>query len=151
YARDPLAGAVAVVRALAGGVEGLPGNADGVVDPGFFRFRVAAGGLPLLDDLAAGFVQPRIDLGELVAVLDLDAEMIESGRTPARGDREIDARVVEHPLGVVALDDGRRAREQRRIEADRSLQVVDGNVHMHPLHRITSRVRREAYLFSRNA
>src|SRR5262249_1144812 len=147
HAGDPLAGAVAVIRALAGGVEGFPRNAGRIVDPGFFRLGVAAGRLPLVDHLASGLVQPGVDLVELVAAFHLDAEMIEPRLAPAGRDGEIHARIVEHPLGVVALDHGRRAGEQRRIEADRPMQVLDGDVHVHALHGVTSAVPGDSYSF----
>ena len=62
--------------------------------------------------------------------LGLNAEMIETGLPPARRDGEIHARIVEHPFGIVRLDHGRLGREQRRIEADRALQIIDGDVDM---------------------
>src|SRR5262245_29252229 len=42
-ARAVFAATVAVGRAFAGGVERFPGDACGVVDPGFFRLGVATG------------------------------------------------------------------------------------------------------------
>src|SRR5689334_10062266 len=61
-----------------------------------------------------------INCGELGCVFGLDAEMRDPGRaTRARADREIDARIVEHPFYVIVLDDGRRGREQRRIKPGR--------------------------------
>src|SRR5215831_18344361 len=77
-ARAVLSGAVAINSALAGREEGLPSDAGGIVDPRFFRRGVAAGRLALLDDFAAGLAQTRVDLLELVGVLDLDAEVIEA-------------------------------------------------------------------------
>src|SRR5258705_7466061 len=48
------AAAVAVVGAVASGVESLPGDTRRIVDPRFLRLGVAAGGLALLDDGATG-------------------------------------------------------------------------------------------------
>src|SRR5579864_4627055 len=93
-ARHPLAAAVAIVGAFAGGEKGFPGDAGRIVDPGFLRPGVAAIGLALLDDVAAGLVLPRIDLVQLVLVLGLDAEMVETGGAAARRDGEIDLRIV---------------------------------------------------------
>jgi hypothetical protein len=39
-------------------VKGLPRDPGRIVDPGFFRFGVAAGRLALLDDIAARLAQP---------------------------------------------------------------------------------------------
>src|SRR5262249_6619829 len=111
-ARLLLADAVAVDRALAGGEESLPRDAGGIVDPGLLALGVAAGHLALLDDGAAGLMQPIVDVVQLVLVLDLDAQMIEAGRFAARRDGEIDARVVEHPLGVIRLHHRRLGGEQ---------------------------------------
>src|ERR1700747_1770148 len=87
--------------ALAPRVEGFPGDAGGIVDPGFLGLGITAGRLALLDDGTAGLAQARIDFPQFVAVLDLDAQVIEAGLAPPRRDREVDARVVEHPLCVV--------------------------------------------------
>ena len=68
--------------------------------------------------VAAGLPQPRVDLLQLIGILDLDAEMIETGLAAARRDRKIHARIVEHPFRVIRLDDRRLRGEQRRIEPD---------------------------------
>src|SRR5262249_38771661 len=60
HAHDAFAAAVAVVRALAGGEERLPGDSRGIVDPRLFRLGVAAGRLPLFDDLAAGLMEAGV-------------------------------------------------------------------------------------------
>src|SRR6202008_1513767 len=100
-ARGVLAGAVAVDRALAGGEEGLPGNAGRIVDPGLLALGVAAGHFALLDDGAARLMQPAIDVVQLVFALDLNPQMVEPRLLAARRDGEIDARVVEHPFRVI--------------------------------------------------
>jgi hypothetical protein len=55
-------------------------------------------------------------------------------RPAAGADREIDPRVVEHPLGVIIFDDGRLGRKEGRVEPDRLSQVVNRHVHMQALH-----------------
>ena len=136
-ARLVFAAAVAIDRAFAGGVESFPGNAGRIVDPRFLRFGIAAGGLTLLDDIATGLTQPRIDFLQLVGVLDLDAEMIEPGFAPARRDREIHARIFQHPLGVIGFHDHRLRGKQRRVEADGMADILDGNVDMEALHGVS--------------
>src|SRR5216684_4417403 len=116
------------------GEEGLPRDPGRIVDPRFFGPRVATGGLPLLDDVAAGLVQPRIDLTQFVLALGLNAEMIEARPFAARRDREIDARIIEHPFGIVGLHHGRRRVEQGRVEFDRIRDVLDRDVNVHALH-----------------
>ena len=133
-----LAGAVAIGDALARGQEGFPGNAGRIVDPRFLRLGVAAGGLALLDDVAAGLAQAGVHLAQFAGILDLDAEMVEAGFAAPRRDREIHPRIVQHPFGVVRLHHGGPGREQRRVEADGLRNVADGHVHMQALHRSSS-------------
>jgi hypothetical protein len=73
----------------------------------------------LFDDGTASRAQPRVDFLQLVLIFDLNAEMIETGLTATRRDREINARVFEHPFGIIGFDDLRLRGEQRRIETDR--------------------------------
>jgi hypothetical protein len=80
-----LAGAVVVIDAFAGGEEGLPCDPGGIVDPRLLRFRVTARCLSLLDEVATSVAKPCVDLLQFVGVLDLDAEVIETGRPAARG------------------------------------------------------------------
>jgi hypothetical protein len=67
------------------------------------RVGVAAGGHIFLGDRALGFGQARTDLVQFALILDLDAEMFDAGRGSALRDREVDARIVEHPFGVIGL------------------------------------------------
>lgn len=76
----------------------------------------------------------RSRLLELVAGLDLDAEMIEAGRAPARRDREIHAGIFEHPFGVVGFHDRGLACEQGRVETDGVRKIVDRYVNVQTLH-----------------
>ncbi|HJZ21678.1 MAG TPA: hypothetical protein VJ226_12010 [Bradyrhizobium sp.] len=80
-----LAGAVAVIDAFACSEEGLPCDPGGIVDSRFLRFGVTARCLSLLDEVAARVAQPCVDLLQFVAVLDLDAAVIETGRPAGRG------------------------------------------------------------------
>src|SRR6516165_2438485 len=133
-ARLALATSVAVIGGLAKGEKRLACDAGRIVDPAFLRPGVAAIGLSLLDHLPARLLQPGVDFVELVLALDLNAKVIETGSATARRNGEIHARIVEHPFGVVPLDDGRFGREQRGIEVDRSGQIIDRDVDMHAFH-----------------
>src|SRR5262249_26363465 len=82
----------AIVGALPGGEERIPGNPRGIVDPRLFGLGIATGRLSLLDDRAAGLAQTRIDVAQLVLAFDLDAEMVEPRPFAPRQDREIHAR-----------------------------------------------------------
>lgn len=72
--------------------------------------------------------------GKLDVVLNLHTEMVEARLGAALRDRKIDARVVEHPLRVVILDDGRFGREQRRVEPNAVGQIGDADVNMKAFH-----------------
>src|ERR1043166_1840985 len=74
----------AVVGALAGREECLPGNPRRVFDPRLLRFGVAAGGLALFEDGAARLAQAPINIAQLAVALDLDAEVIEARLLAAR-------------------------------------------------------------------
>src|SRR5215469_4960071 len=143
HARLTLSGAIAVLRALPNGEEGFPGDARRIVDPRLFGLGIATGRLPLLDDRAAGSAQARVDVAKLVLALDLDAEMIEARLFAARRNREIHARVVQHPFRIVGLDHAGLRGEERRIEADRLLEVGDADMNMHALHGVSSLYRRQ--------
>ena len=69
--------------------------------------------------------EARLDFHELVFVLDLDPEMIESLPLGSRRDGEIDVRIVDHPRDVIALADRRRQSEQTGIEDDHPVEVVN--------------------------
>src|SRR2546423_5037568 len=67
--------------------------------------------------------------------------MIESRLTAARGDREIDAGIIEHPFGVVRLYHGGLHGEERRVKSDCIRDVLDCDVDMHAFHGDTSSLR----------
>src|SRR5262245_33605730 len=136
-ARLTFPSAVAVLRALARGEEGLPGNSRGVVDPRFFGLGIATGRLSLLADGAASLVQTRIDLAQLVLALALDAQMVARRPCAARRDREVRAHGIQHPFRRVSLHHGRLRREQRRIQLDRIREVFDADMNVYALHACT--------------
>ena len=66
-----------------------------------------------------GGFQAPVNLAKFFGAFRLNAEMFDAlPRMIARGDRKIDARVVEHPFGIIVLYDGRLGTEHSRIEAD---------------------------------
>ena len=62
--------------------------------------------------------------------------MIEPDRGRARRDREVHARIVKHPLGVVGLDNTRFDTEQLRVEGDVLADVLDIEVDMKAFHHL---------------
>ena len=77
YARFMLPCTIAIVRVLGGGEESFPGNARGIIDPGFFRFGITAGGLPLLDNVASRLAQASIDLLQFLSALDAQTHLFD--------------------------------------------------------------------------
>jgi hypothetical protein len=115
-----------------------------IVDPGLLGFGVAAGRFALFDNFTTRLVQTRVDFVEFVLAFNLDAEVIEAGLPSARRDREIDPRVFQHPFGVVRLYDRGLRGEQRGIEPNRMLKVLDGHVNVQTLHHKSSSIRQAA-------
>ena len=60
--------------------------------------------------------------------------MVETRGGPARRDREIDARLVEHPFCVVGLRHAGRRAEQVAVEFGRDRQIVDADMDVHAFH-----------------
>jgi hypothetical protein len=71
---------------------------------------------------------------QLVFGIGLDAQMVDAGLAAPGRNGEVDAWVLEHPLGIVALDAGGLRGEHPRIEGDGRLQVLDVGVNMETLH-----------------
>jgi hypothetical protein len=99
--------------ALSGREEGFPLDPLRVRDPTLFALRVATRRRSFPQDGPLGSLQPRVDLFELRAVLYLNPDVLDTFGNTALTDREIDSRVFEHPLGIVALQNGRLGTEQR--------------------------------------
>ena len=115
--------AFAVDRGLTICEEGFPWHTLRIGDPLLVGSGVAAGGALLLDSRTFGTHKALVDLREFRFVLGLNAEMRDTDNSAgALAEREIDPRVVEYPLRIVVLDDGRFGREQSRIEPDRWLK-----------------------------
>src|SRR5262252_3553294 len=71
--------------------------------------------------------------------------MIEAGLATMSRDREVDARVIQHPFGIVCLYDSGLRCKQRRIEADRLGKILDSDVNMYALHDVVSFFRLRAF------
>src|SRR3546814_420153 len=126
---------VAVNRRLAIGEERLPHDALRIGDPTLLRLGVAAGGSTFLDNRTIGGLEATIDLGQLLLVFDLNAEMLDSLSGVIAGRNcEVDPRILEHPLRIVLLHHGRLRTEQGGVEADRLIEVLDSDMDMQALH-----------------
>ena len=56
---------------------------------------------PLLNDVAASFVQPRVNVIKFIFVLNLNTKVIESGLSATCRYGEVYARIIKHPLGII--------------------------------------------------
>src|SRR5687767_4809642 len=64
--------------------------------------------------------------------------MTDAGAIATLADREVDARILEHPFRIVVPDDERLRHEQRVVEAYRRRQVVHSHVDVKAFHRFFS-------------
>jgi len=64
----------------------------------------------------------------------LEAQMIDAGTGTSCRDCEVDARIVEHPLGIVAFDSRRFGGEQVGIEGDALGEIVDVQMDVEAFH-----------------
>src|SRR5690606_30350347 len=85
---------------IAEGVEGLPARALRILGPQLVRLRVAADRRRLRHHAAAGRVEAAAECGQRFAAVRLDAEVVDARRAAGVRDREVHARILEHPLGV---------------------------------------------------
>ena len=115
----------AVNRAFAVGQEGFPGDAFGIENPALFGIGIAAGSLAFFNHWCTGGLQTRINFAQFGFVLDLYAEVINALVTATGRDREIDPRIVQHPLDVVRFEDGGFGVEQGIIESYRCVEISD--------------------------
>jgi hypothetical protein len=83
--------------------EGFPRHALRIGDPLLVGSRIAASRVFFFDDGPIGAAQPLVNFGKLTLILGLNAEMRNPSLAASGADREIDARVFEHPFGVVVL------------------------------------------------
>ena len=60
--------------------------------------------------------------------------MLDAGFAVALADREVDARVLEHPFRVVGLAHSGGRCKKLRIKANGSIEVPDGHVHVETFH-----------------
>jgi len=61
--------------------------------------------------------------------------VVDSRGTAPRRNREIHARIVQHPFRVIRLRHRGLRGKQRRVEADRMIEIIDRDMDMKPLHR----------------
>ena len=76
----------------------------------------------------------RVNGFELSIVLGLHAQMIDTGSLPSIGNREVDARVLQHPLSVILLHDAGLFAEHRRIECNALAQIVYCDMYVKAFH-----------------
>ena len=74
------------------------------------------------------------DASQLVGRIGLQAKVVDANLAATGRDREIDPRVLDHPLGVVVLSHRGRCAEQAGIETDALVEVGDPEVNVEALH-----------------
>src|SRR6266849_10852524 len=115
-------------------VERFPGDALRIFDPVLVRPGIAARRPGLVEPSDAGFRHLLAQIFQLVVGFHLESQVVDPGRVSASRYGEVDFGIVQHPLGVVGLLDGRRRAEQSAVEAYALGQISDGNVNMESLH-----------------
>src|SRR5206468_1978428 len=104
-------------------VKGLPRHPRRIAHPVLVGPGVTARDVLLRHDSGVGSLEARMQLAQLRRIVDLKAEVVDATATPTLRDGEIEARILEHPLRVVGLDDRGLGAEQRRVETDALLKV----------------------------
>jgi hypothetical protein len=101
--RLSLRGVAAILSTLTRCEECFPLNALRIVDPILFAVRIAARRGPFLDYWTVRSSQPPVDDIEFGPIFCLNAQVSHPDRRTALTDREVHARVLQHPFCVVAL------------------------------------------------
>jgi hypothetical protein len=116
--------AAAVHRNAVERVKGFPRDALRIARPVLVAVRIAAVDVWLVDHVVRiGRCELRADCRKLVRGFGLQSQVVQAGsRSPVR-DREVHARVVEHPLRIVGLLDRRRHSEEARVETNAGGEV----------------------------
>src|SRR5204862_6513965 len=60
--------------------------------------------------------------------------MLHTGLAVPLTDREIHSGILQHPLRIVRLSHGGRRREEPRVEADRTVEALHGDVDVQTFH-----------------
>src|SRR6266487_564751 len=103
--------------------------------PGLVLHGVATGGVLLLGRDQAGLAQPGDLVVDLLGRLDLDSKVVE--RAAAAGalqQDELERRRSDREVGIAGAALGRLGPEQRRVEPDRRVEVVDVQRELDPCH-----------------
>ena len=79
-------------------------------------------------------LQTLVNFLEFMVRFRLKAQVIDAGCIGGRGNGEVDARIIEHPFGVIAFLHARRHAEHGGIKACALFKVADGDVDMKAFH-----------------
>jgi len=112
----------------------LPGQALGVDHPVLVTPRIAAGGFALVQQGHVSRLGPRLQFGQLFFGVGLESQMVDPRLVTACRDGEVDAGVVQHPLGVVGFDPRRFRGKESGIKGDARLKVLDVGVNVKAFH-----------------
>jgi hypothetical protein len=107
----------------------------GALDPELVLFGVAAGRPALVDRGQAGGREPGLLGVDGVGVGHLDAEVVERAAPAGVLDQDqLERRLDDGEVGVARPDLGRLGGEQRGVEGDRRVEVVDVEGELEPGH-----------------
>src|SRR5437899_1173528 len=124
----------AVNRNASERMERFPGDALRILDPVFVRPGIAARRPGLVERSDTGFRHLLAQILQFVVGFHLKSQVVDPGRAAPSRNGKVDPRILEHPLGVVVLHDGRRRAEEVAVETQALGQILDGNVNMESLH-----------------
>src|SRR5258708_2280330 len=110
------------------GMERFPRHTGGVGDPVLIRVRIATGSAALFDQCVVGPSELGAHGCQFFRRVDLDTYMVGPDVVAALRTREVDARVIEHPLGVVGLPERRLRGEQCGVEADILANISNAHI-----------------------
>jgi len=121
-------------RNMAERVESLPSDSGRICHPIFVRTRVAARLFGFLNHLRIRRFELRLHAAELLIRVNLEAQVVDADRLPMARDGKVDARIVQHPLGVIVFQNRRVGTEHLRVEPDTVAEIGDRDVNVKALH-----------------
>src|SRR5688572_3477119 len=115
-------------------MESLPGDSLRIGRPILVGARIAAFRILLIESrqLCRGYLLTQSD--QLGLRVHLDAKMIYPTFDASAGDGEVNARILQHPFGVVWLQHCRRQSEHSRVKLHTHIEIVYRYVHVKTFH-----------------
>jgi len=125
-------------------VKSFPGDALRIDRPIFVRSGVAALRSLLLGEWQSRVRRAALRGGQFIGRLDLNAQMIQTGRSSACRDREIHTGILQQPFGIIGFAHARFGLEQCAVEMDVLVEVIDRDVDMQSFRCVCSALKMES-------